>query len=237
MDYEAFKAAWTHALQKSGLSLMGLHPKEELDIHSLDRKYEIHVEPLGGQDAPPFHVTATLSWHWHALNTARGVLREEDLLTEMLGSDAAIDQVSEKRYLDVHIRLRAAAPFDTPLPLPLPSAWQKWARENGQRLDEIEPLVPVETLRQSRLGTTEVLAWQMSPRITAVCSESGELRLETVQITAAQLIELPRLLDAPDDSDGPDEGPEKQLTDLFERLRASLTAWMQALDHLRPGRR
>jgi hypothetical protein len=45
-----------------------------------------------------------------------------------------------------------------------------------------------------------------------------------------QIIELPRLLDEPDQHD---EGPEVELEELFGRVRAALMAWSQALDHLR----
>jgi hypothetical protein len=45
-----------------------------------------------------------------------------------------------------------------------------------------------------------------------------------------QIIELPRLIDNPDERD---EGPEVELEELFGRVRASLMAWMKALDHLR----
>jgi hypothetical protein len=44
-----------------------------------------------------------------------------------------------------------------------------------------------------------------------------------------QIIDLPRLIDNPDEHD---EGPEVELEELFGRVRASLMAWMQALDHL-----
>jgi hypothetical protein len=234
MDYEAFKAAWTLALRKSRLSPIGLHPMETLDTRTLDRAYEIHLEPPGGRDAPPFHITATLGWHWDALNSARGSLRDEDLLTEMLGRVGAAAHVTEPRYIRADIKLSARAPSDKPLPLPSPSAWQAWVRETGRRMDAIVPLLAVETMIENRLGMTEVLAWQTLPRVTAVCSDTGELCLEAIHIEAWQLIKLPRLIDAPGE---PDEGPEEQLTELFERLRASLAAWMQAVDHLKPGRR
>jgi hypothetical protein len=76
-----------------------------------------------------------------------------------------------------------------------------------------------------------VLAWQQAPKVTAVCSPTGDLLLEAVEISAGQIIELPRVIDG---SDGDADDPEVQLTELFERVRASLSAWMQAVDHLRP---
>jgi hypothetical protein len=77
---------------------------------------------------------------------------------------------------------------------------------------------------------TEVLGWQGSPTAKVVCQPGGELRLEGVEVAAMQIIELPRLIDNPDERD---EGPEVELEELFGRVRAALMAWMQALDHLR----
>lgn len=230
MDYDTFRALWLRALRESRLPQLGQLASETLDARSLDRLYTGYVEPLGGQDAPPFHVTAQLSWKWDGLNTVRGTTRDEDMLSEMLGRERAERLVTEKPCVRVDIQLRATAPYDEPLPMPPKSAWLKWVEETVERLDHIEPLLPEEILRDSRTGTTEVLAWQDSPKVRATCDASGALLLEGVELSAGQLVELPRLRDSPDQLD---EGPEAQLTELFGRVRASLTAWMQALDHLR----
>jgi hypothetical protein len=230
MDYESFRTAWTRALRDSRLPIIGLYPEESLDTRNLDRKHKVYVEPLGRQDAPPFHVTATLSWTWNNLNTVRGTLRDEDIFVEMLGRDRAAGLMTEKPYVRVDIVLSARAPYDKPLPMPSTAAWAKWIHETIERLDHVEPLLPDETLRENRMGMTEALGWQESPKVTAVCAPSGDLLLEAIEISAGQLIEVPRLLDCPDE---PDEDPEEELTDLFGRVKASLCAWMQALDHLR----
>jgi hypothetical protein len=213
--------------------MMGLYGNETLDLRSLDREHKIYVEPLGGQDAPPFHITATLSWSWHALQTARAGTKDEDVLSEMLGRDQAEGLVTEKRCIPVEIKLSARAPYDKPLPMPSKAAWAKWVFEAVRRLDHVEPLLPDELVRENRMGMTEVLAWQQAPKVTAVCSPTGDLLLEAVEIAAGQIIELPRVTDGSDRD--ADEDPEVQLTELFERVRASLSAWMQAVDHLRPS--
>jgi hypothetical protein len=230
VDYETFRHLWLEALRQCRLPTSGLYGTETLDTRNLDRSYRVYVEPLGGQDAPPFHVTAELSWDWHATNTVRGSRTDGDLLSEMLGRDQIEDLASEKPYLRVDIKLRASAPFDKPLPMPAKAAWAKWVEETMARLARIEPLLPDEVVRENRMGMTEVLGWQGSPTAKVVCGPGGELRLEGVQVAAMQIIELPRLIDNPDERD---EGPEVELEDLFGRVRASLMAWMQALDHLR----
>jgi hypothetical protein len=55
--------------------------------------------------------------------------------------------------------------------------------------------------------------------------------LEGVEIAAWQAIDVPRILDHPDHD--PDPGPDAELSAMFSRTRAALSAWMQALDHLR----
>ncbi len=230
MDYETFRAIWTEALQQSRLPTIGSHATDMLDTRTLDRSHKVYVEPVGGQDAPPFHVTSTLSWRWTALNTSRGIYRDDDTLSEMLGREQTEDLVTERPWVRVDIELSAAAPYDKPLPMPSKAAWANWVRETVERLDRIEPLLPDEVMRENRMGMTEVLAWQSEPKVRVDCRPGGELMLEKVEIAAFQIVELPRLLDEPDRGD---EGPEPQLQELFGRVRASLMAWMQAVDHLR----
>jgi hypothetical protein len=230
VDYETFRQLWVEALRQCRLPTVGRYGTETLDTRNLDRSYKVYVEPLGGQDAPPFHVTAELLWDWHATNTVRGSRTDSDLLSEMLGRDQVEDLAPEKPYLRVDIKLRASAPFDKPLPMPAKAAWAKWVEETMARLDRIEPLLPDEVVRENRMGMTEVLGWQGSPTAKVVCEPGGELSLEGVEVAAMQIIELPRLIDNPDEGD---EGPEVELGELFGRVRASLMAWMQALDHLR----
>jgi hypothetical protein len=233
MNYESFRSAWDDALRQSRLPMMGLYGNETLDLRSLDRTHKVYVEPLGGQDAPPFHVTATISWSWHALQTARAGTQDEDVLSEMLGRDQAEGLVTEKPCIRVDIKLSARAPYDKPLPMPSKAAWTEWVFEAVERLDHVEPLLPDQLMRENRMGMTEVLAWQQAPKVTAVCSATGDLLLEAVEISAGQIIELPRVIDGSDRD--LDESPEVQLTELFDRVRASLSAWMQAVDHLRPA--
>jgi hypothetical protein len=128
--------------------------------------------------------------------------------------------------------LSASLPYGKAIPMPAPMAWSKWAREVHGRLERIEPLVPEETTREGRDGRLEILAWQSDPVAKVVCGAAGELRLESVEIAAGQIIELPRHWD--DSERNPDVHPAAQLHKLFERVRASLHAWMQALDHLIP---
>jgi len=198
MNYESFRDAWNHALRESRLPLIAHRAEETLDLQTLDRNYVVYVEPLGGQDAPPFHLTATLSWSWHALQTARAATKDEDILSEMLGRDGAADLETEKPYVRVDIKLSDRAPYGKPLPMPAEGRWAAWERETVERLDNIEPLLPERTLRENRAGMLEVLGWQEAPTATLVCGPGGGLLLEAVEISAGQLIELPRVLDGSD---------------------------------------
>jgi hypothetical protein len=88
VTYDEFKQTWGLALRDSGLPILSAHEgKETLDLRSMDRGFESYVEPLGEQEAEPFHVAAVLSWRWDALATARTVTTEEDMLTEVLGRE------------------------------------------------------------------------------------------------------------------------------------------------------
>ena len=83
----------------------------------MDRTHQIVVEPIGGQDAEPFFVTATLSWTWSALHTARARTCEEDVLVEMLGRGRE-DARTEKPWIRLDIKFKASLPWGNPMPMP-----------------------------------------------------------------------------------------------------------------------
>jgi hypothetical protein len=95
---------------------------------------------------------------------------------------------------------------------------------------ERHAVVDVFDVGPNAMGALEVLAWQGPPKAEIACNPNGALELEAVTIAAMQLIELPRTLDVGVE---PDDGPEPQLRAMFQRIRAALMAWMQALDHLK----
>jgi hypothetical protein len=229
MMYEEFRATWDEALQESKLRMIGLHANETLDLRFTDRRYEVHVEPLGGQDAEPLFVAATLSWRWGALLTARAATKEEDMLVELFGRDGAAEMVTEMPSVMVRIKLNASTTWGQSLPMPSKQAWAGWVKETTGRLERIEPLLPEETARRNAAGLLEVLAWQEPPKAKVTCNPNGELLLEGVSISAGQLIEIPRVFDVGVE---PDDGPHGQLREMFHRVRASLMAFMQTLDHL-----
>jgi hypothetical protein len=231
MNYEDFRAAWNEALLASRLPAT-IRATETVCLRSMDREYKAVVEPFGGQDAAPFHVTAEMSWTWDALITARSRSIEEDTLVELLGRESAegIDTVAP--CLRVDVILRASAPYDSPIPMPKPSAWAAWVKETTGRLEDVEPLLPEDAVRETDEGLLEVLAWKGDPEVTCHCGPGGELKLKQVELAAFVIITLPRQWD---DSDRePDDQPDAQLAQFFGRVKASLYAWMQALDHLRP---
>jgi hypothetical protein len=234
--YEEFKSAWNEALRESRLLLFGGigGGEETLDLRSMDRHYEVYIEPLGGQRVEPFHVTATLSWRWDAELTARTATTEEDLLRGLLGREGIERIETDRPWLRVDIVLRASTPYGKPLPLPANAIWARWVREAMGRLESIEPMIPEENVREADDGQLEILAWRGQPEVKTVCTAEGELKLESVELAAWQAIELPRQWDDPDRE--PDELPHRQLREMFQRVRSALHAWMEVMDHLLPAR-
>jgi hypothetical protein len=231
MNDRFFQDAFEAALRKSGLAVFGVRGEELLDLHHLDRIHRIAVEPIGGQDAAPFFVTASLSWRWSALQTARTNTTEEDVLAEVLGRDDGAVASTEAPWVRVDITLRATLPHGKPMAMPGPAAMGRWFHEIKTRLELTEPLTAEEKVRDEE-GRLAVLAWQQTePCVHAICQPSGDLTLDGVELAAWQAVAVPRIFDDPDRE--PDEGPEEELAALFGRTRGALSAWMQALDHLR----
>jgi hypothetical protein len=235
MTYEEFKKAWVWALRESTLPTLGVDPVEEtLGLRSMDRVVKSFVEPFGGQQAEPFHVSAALEYRWDALQTARAATTEEDLLHALLSLERSRKPRTEKPWLRVDVTLKASTMWGKEIALPPPTAWQRWARETLGRLESIEPVIPSERIREGRHGLPEILAWQGEPELQVLCNPMGDLRLRGVEIATWQAIELPRKWD--DSTRKPDKAPDEQLVAMFKRLRAAMNGWMEAMDHLTPGR-
>lgn len=230
MRYEEFRHAFDDAVRQSKLGMIGLQGQETMDLRSLVRTYEIHVEPLGGQDAEPFFVAASLSFEWDALSTARTAAREEDMLMTLFGPDSVPKRKTTKPFHRIDISLKASLMHGKELPMPSSRAWASWAEETMGRLEDIEPLTPEEKFRENEAGNLEILAWHGEPEAKVLVVPNGELRLRAVSISGFQLMETPRAFDI-DIEEDPD--PSEDLREMFGRVRASLTAWMQALTSLK----
>ncbi|KYF57877.1 hypothetical protein BE04_20390 [Sorangium cellulosum] len=231
MDFDDFRNTWRHALAASRLSVLGFEV-ETLELRSAERRFKIHVEPLGGQQTEPFCVSAALSWRWCPLLTARGRTCEEDMLTELLGRGGE-ELETERPWIRVDVKLSARTPFGKALPMPGKEAWSRWAREALGRLEQVERLLPDEVIEVDGDGRLALLAWQGDPTVRLVCSPAGELRLSDVELSAWQAIDLPRRWNDPERE--ADDPPDAQIAGLLARVRASLFAWMEVLDHLRPA--
>lgn len=232
MTYDEFKQTWIWALQQSSLPIIGPDPvNESLDLRTMDRTGKSFVEPSGlRHEAEPFHATAAVEYRWDALQTARARTTEDDLLHVLHGLDRTRKPRTELPWLRVDVTLRASTLWGKESPLPLPSAWQRWAHEVLGRLESIEPVIPEERVRERRNGLPEILAWQSEPELRVLCKPDGALTLRGVEIHSWQGISLPRKWSDPNRK--PDESPDKQLLEMFKRLRLSLHAWVECLDHL-----
>lgn len=232
MNYEQFKDLWTWALRESGLPLFVGEPlRETLDLRSTDRKCQsfLHVHSA---PATAFSVSAELGFRWDALQTARTNTSEGDLIRELFGTDRSQYPRTELPWLRVDVILRASTLWGKEIPLPSAEVWRSWAREAVGRLENVEPLLPIEQVRENRKGMLEILAWKSDPELNVLCKPDGTLVLRGVEIAAGQVINLPRKWD--DDSRKQDKGPHDQLAALLRRLKASLQLWTVALDHLAP---
>lgn len=232
MNYEQFKDLWMWALRESGLPLFIGEPLvESLDLRSTDRHCKSFVH-LPSDLAATFNVSAEFEFRWDALQTARTNTSEGDLVRELFGTDRSQYPRTELPWLRVDVTLRASTLWGKEIPMPSAEIWRNWARETLGRLENVEPLLPIEQVRENRKGMLEILAWRSEPELNVLCKPDGTLVLRGVEIAAGQVINLPRKWD--DDTRKQDKGPHDQLAALFRRVKASLRGWTEALDHLAP---
>ena len=229
LNYDRFRAAWQEALDASDMRAFLCPATETLDLSQMSRTHETHVLLVPGRDPTiePFTVSASLSWTWDALLSARTATTEEDLLGELFGT-AGRDQDTGQPWLRVDITLKAALPWASPLPLPGTVKWRRWATDVTERLT---PLLPNGCT--DRDGKQLVLSWLGAPEARAQCAPDGRLYLTEVELSAWQGINLPRHWDDPDRE--PDEEPDTQLAELIGRVWKALQAWERSVRHLQKG--
>ena len=231
MTYDQFKELWTWALRESGLPIGGVNPIEEsLDLGSTDRRCTSFVHL--SDPAAAFHVSAELGFRWDALKAARTRSTEDDMVRELFGLERATYPRTVAPWLRVDVTLRASTLWGKEIPLPPAEVWRGWARETIGRLENVEPLLPIEQVHENRQGGLEILACRSDPELNVICRPDGVLVLRGVEVAAWQAIHLPRTWD--DTSRKPDKGPHDQLAALLVRLKAALQGWRVALDHLAP---
>lgn len=217
MDCEAFRDIFLSRTREAHLTLIGLYPREQVEMRSMDRTFEVQVEGVTRGERGPIHVSASISWRWDALQTARTRTREEDVLRELLGDDRA-EGATARPWLRVDLRLRAGTGWGKPLRMPTALAWTRFAKR-ASKVKLVEGGIP------AFVGDDTVPAWQGQPEAEVVVLTDGSLRLEAVSIEAFQGIYLPRQWDDPDRE--PDAPPHRQLDAMFARVAKSLALWSE----------
>jgi hypothetical protein len=226
MNYEQFRTAWHEALAEVGMGSYLAPPTETLNLGRMSRKYQVYVHFGSSKGVKPFNVTASLSWTWDALQSARTATVEEDVLMELLGMEQRYVD-TEQPWLRVDVTLSATLPLDSPLPLPPATVWRQWVADVTARL---APLLPTELgdEEQDRL----VLSWRGEPESRVRYTPDGELYLTGVTLSAWQGINLPRQWDDPRRER--DERPDDQLVDFAHRVCEVLGEWKRSLGLLKP---
>lgn len=137
-------------------------------MRSTDRQCKsflhVHSDP-----AATFNVSAELGFRWDALQTAQTNTSEDDLIRELFGTDRSQYPRTELPWLRVDVTLRASTLWGKEIPLPSAEVWRSWARETVGRLENIEPLLPIEQVRENRKGMLEILAWKSDPELNVLC--------------------------------------------------------------------
>lgn len=227
MRYDEFMRLW-HA----GMSAAKLHRQhsttESIEVGGMDRCFETYVEPSGGQQTPPFYVTAKLSFAWSALQERRATYSEEQVVRDVMGDEGEA-QDTERPWLRIDVGLSATVTNGVALPFPSKAQCETWIRAVRRRLEGAERLLADDVVEERDDGKLAILAWQDEPKLEVSVRGDGSLALHAVSLEAWQSVRLPRRWE----DSSRDDDPSPDLAAMFHRVRTSMQAWMESLDHLR----
>ena len=225
MNYEEFKEQFLEAIHSSKLGLMGLTPTETLDLRTMARSFEAHVEPFDSRREGRFYVNAKISWRWDAALTARFLTCEEHVLSEMLGRDKA-DVDTEQPWIRIDVRLHIGVmPNAEAFVLPKPQAWSHWVLTVNELLGGPDRLVSGEVT-----NTGLFMSWRGQPEVTVMGNEQGQPVVWSINVSAFELVKLPRLWDNPERE--PDDDPREQIEAMLGRLERALGVWRESVELL-----
>jgi hypothetical protein len=231
VTYDEFRTAFLMALGASKLPTLGTPPMEEvLDLRTTDRTLTAGVEPAERDSAEPFHLSGRISFRWDVLETARTVTSESEVVAELLGREDAYEVDTERPALRIDIKMLATLPWDKGIALPSATKWAAWSRDAIARLKSVEHPEPNAGAWDDDEASRSIISWQGDPEVRLSCRPSGELRLESICVSAVQEIRLPRHWNDPQRE--PEAPPDEQLKAMFERVGLALDAWGKAITDL-----
>lgn len=190
------------------------------------RSFKTTLGSATDQPAEPFFVTASVSFEWDPLESARTYTNEDDLLTELLGrEDEPVDTMP--RSLRIDFVLNAGLPYEAQVPMPGPDLWRSWSRSVYEGLADSSPTEAPEHLGRPVLVT----GWGGTLTVESRCAADGDVFLHAVSLPTWQSVVLPRLRDAVDED--PEFDIDLQLDALAEKYRGALDEWMASVVELR----
>jgi hypothetical protein len=225
MNYQEFRDLWHDALQAARLQIpYPIGPTERINLRDMSRSYELIIYGGANPKCEPFHLTATITWNWDAVLSARYETTEEDMLMQIFGDFGIHDDDTVPPRLRMDVSLSAGVVYGTVYPMPALTSWQRWVR---QASDEMQALLPTGYEEDGAICATSDPI-QASVKLL----DDGQLGLERVTFKAWQVIRLPRQWDDPEKSD---PYPEEALFDLASRIAKALNALENSLACLVKG--
>jgi hypothetical protein len=226
MRYREFRDQLQMALHEEGMFGQRIdNPTETIDLENMERSWKVYIARSSSVDTEPFHVSATITFNWGAIDTARSYTCEEDLLTELLGQKRSSSK-TKPRYVRVDLKLNAHLPYGSTSVIPDVQTFGSWADTIRRKLE-----LEFQEIKRRGEQLVAVIGVLEEIRIESRCDSTGKMSMAGLSVSGFRMVRVPRVWDDSERNNA-EKGALTELAMLSKKFKYSLEEWTTGIGEL-----
>jgi hypothetical protein len=223
--YDEFRDQLEAALQRNSLHFHSLQRVETIELANTERHWKVYVHGAVRPSPEPFHVSAEISFTWSPFDAARTYAREEDLLTELIGTRKQRPK-TERRWKRVDLSLHAGLPYGSTTAMPEPQLFAAWT---ASILEKVHGAFADVEEKKGRI--VAILGAHEDVDVQARCQPDGVVSLKGLAISGFRIVHIPRVWDDAERRRAEKE-PYAELDQLARTFKTTFDEWTKSVSEL-----